>query len=150
MKIPVSVIIAAYQAERYIAESIESILNQSIQPEEIIVVNDGSTDGTMDIVKQYPQVTIVENDKNLGSCATLNHGLRVASMPWISFLDADDLWVEHRLKMQWEAVLEKGDDAAAFLFFGHTHSCYFLPLAAPCSFFPSSLHLIPTLTISSK
>lgn len=119
MKVPVSVIMPAFNAERYIAESIESILSQSFSPEEIIVVNDASTDGTVDVVRQYPQVKLVENTKNIGICATLNHGLEVASMPWIAFLDSDDLWAKRKLELQWQSILQKGEQAENYLFFTH-------------------------------
>ncbi len=95
----VSVIIPAYNGERFIAQAIDSLLNQSYDPLEIIVVNDGSTDGTTTVVARYPSVRLIEQ-KNGGVASARNHGVREAKGELVSFLDQDDRRTEGSLKAQ--------------------------------------------------
>lgn len=83
---------AAYNAERYISEAIESVLNQSYDTWELLIINDGSTDKTLDTVKKYefnPKIKIY-HQQNRGQCAATNLGLKNATGDFIQFLDADD------------------------------------------------------------
>ena len=93
--IQLSVIIPAYNAEHTIARAINSISGKSIDKTEIIVVNDGSTDGTAQTVSNLlsPNVRLVNLEKNMGVSSALNRGLDVAKGNYIAFLDSDD-WVE--------------------------------------------------------
>ncbi|HEV7348079.1 glycosyltransferase family A protein [Telluribacter sp.] len=96
----ISVIIPVYNAERYVAETLESVLEQSLKPAEIIVINDGSTDNTLEVLKKYsPYVRLVSRE-NRGASATLNESLGLASQPLIAFLDADDIWTPDKLERQ--------------------------------------------------
>lgn len=88
-----SVIIPLYNKAPYIQRAIDSVLNQSVQDFEIIVVNDGSTDGGEELVKEkYGDQIHLLNQTNQGVSAARNKGIAHAKFPWIAFLDADDLW----------------------------------------------------------
>lgn len=92
----VSVIIPAYNAERFIAETIQSVLNQTFQDFELIVINDGSKDKTPDIVQEFcnkDSRVILINKPNTGVSDTRNLGMRTAKGEYIAFLDADDLFL---------------------------------------------------------
>jgi glycosyltransferase involved in cell wall biosynthesis len=95
----VSVIVAAYNAERYISETLDSIFAQTFKDYEVIVVDDGSTDRTPSIVAQYPLVTCLQQ-RNCGQPAARNAGIRAARGRYLAFLDADDLWLPSKLEKQ--------------------------------------------------
>jgi len=95
----VSVVIPARDAEAYIADAIVSVLRQTYEPVECIVVDDGSTDDTSTIVQQHYGVLYLRQE-NRGVVAARHAGVRVSRGPFIAFLDADDVWVEHKLVVQ--------------------------------------------------
>ena len=97
MKQPlVSIIVPAYNVERYIEECIDSLLNQSYKNIEIIVLDDASTDATRYLLKQYEgRIQIVENDTNQGQGARRNQGMKLAKGEYIYFVDSDD-WIESK------------------------------------------------------
>lgn len=96
----VSVVIPCYNAERYIAATIESVLAQDQPGLEIIVVDDGSRDGSVALVRrQFPQVR-VEQQANAGVAAARNRGLALARGEWVAFVDADDIWLPGKLAAQ--------------------------------------------------
>lgn len=109
--VKVSVVMPAYNAEKYIDESIKSILNQSYNNFEFIIINDGSTDRTKDIILSYSDKRIVylENEKNSGIVITLNRGLEKANGKYIARMDADDIAAKTRLAKQ-VAYMEKNED----------------------------------------
>src|SRR5690349_16045680 len=86
----VSVVIPTYNYGRFIAESVESAIRQTFPPYEVIVVDDGSTDGTGSIVKRFGEKVRYIRQENLGVCAARNHGVQVSKGKVIAFLDADD------------------------------------------------------------
>jgi len=94
----VSIIMPVYNGERYIRMAIESILAQTWQDWELIVINDGSTDATAEILSQFadPRITMIYQD-NQGEAAARNAGLAVAAGEYIAFLDADDLYLPNAL-----------------------------------------------------
>lgn len=102
----VSVIIPAYNAGEHISLAIDSVLAQSRPAEEIIVIDDGSTDNTAEIVHGYGDKIKYIHQKNAGAAAARNAGIEQASGNWIAFLDADDEWLKDNLKLQIE-VLKK-------------------------------------------
>lgn len=111
---PTSVVIPAFNAEKYLAEAIESVLAQTSKPLEIIVVDDGSTDGTAETAKRFSEVTYV-TQANAGVAAALNHGSRAATGEFIAFLSADDIWSNAKLERQLQAL----DGKPGRLVFGH-------------------------------
>jgi len=98
----ISVVIPLYNKEKYIKRAIESVLNQTFQNFEIIVVNDGSTDRSAEVVKNIkdPRIKLI-NQKNAGVSAARNRGIQEAKYEYIAFLDADDFWEENFLETVW-------------------------------------------------
>lgn len=107
----ISVLMPAYNAERYIAQSIQSVLAQTDENFELIVVNDASTDSTRDVVLQYrdPRLQLIDNPRNLGIVETLNRALATARGRYIARIDADDLCIPTRFAKQ-KAVLDSRPD----------------------------------------
>ncbi|WP_309386010.1 glycosyltransferase family 2 protein [Cerasicoccus frondis] len=95
--------VAAYNAEAFIAETIESILDQSYSPQEIIIVDDGSTDKTPEIIAQYPGVRLIQQT-NQGEGAARNRIIQEAQGKYIAFLDHDDKWRPEKLAKQVAAL----------------------------------------------
>lgn len=98
----VSVIMSAYNAEKYISESTKSILNQSYKNIEFIVINDGSTDNTLSLIKKFkdPRIILINNKKNKGLIYSLNRGLRLSKGKYIARMDADDISFKNRFQVQ--------------------------------------------------
>lgn len=111
MKPRVSVIIPTYNSERYIDAAIKSVLSQTHAPAEIIVVDDGSTDGTAVALQPYRELIRYVHQKNSGEPAARNRGLREAGSEYIAFLDADDVWHPNKLELQM-AYFEAHPDCA--------------------------------------
>ncbi|MBY0549707.1 MAG: glycosyltransferase family 2 protein [Candidatus Obscuribacterales bacterium] len=112
----ISVIIPAHNAEKHIEQALLSVANQSYAPHEIIVVDDGSTDGTAELVNNLSDVaTVLLSQPNSGAAAARNFGIKQATCPLIAFLDADDLWVQSKLALQVDAMKDAQLDAV----FGH-------------------------------
>ncbi|MBC1220287.1 glycosyltransferase [Nostoc sp. UCD121] len=103
----ISVIIPAYNSEKTIKETIESVLNQSFRHLELIVINDGSQDSTLEIITKIPDSRIkVFSYPNAGGNVSRNRGLHHAVGKFVSFLDADDIWTPDKLKSQLKALQE--------------------------------------------
>jgi len=101
----ISVIIPVYNGAQFIKEAIESVIRQSIDEIEILVVDDGSTDYTKEIIDAIPYPSIVYyRQENQGPSSARNLGLRKARHHYVSFLDADDFWPAGKLKAQLEAI----------------------------------------------
>lgn len=96
-EIRITVVIPAYNVEKYISRCIESALGQSFKPYEILVVDDGSTDNTAKLIKNYDKVVRYVFQENSGSSSARNFGIRQAKGDWIAFLDSDDEWLEDHL-----------------------------------------------------
>lgn len=104
----VSVVMAAYNEEAHVGEALESVLNQTWPNVEVIVVDDGSTDGTRAILRDYQrreQICLIENAENMGLPRSLNRGIKQANGRYIARMDADEESAEDRLQKQ-VAVLE--------------------------------------------
>lgn len=102
MSLSVSVLIPVYNAAPYIVECLESVLEQSRQADEIIIIDDGSTDQSLNKLAPYAQHPLIQvhTRENQGVGHTLNEALDLASGDLIAFLDADDVWVPHKLRQQ--------------------------------------------------
>jgi len=96
----ISVIIPVYNGDKYLAEAIESVLNQSYQPLDVIVLDDGSTDNSAEVAKRYLQSLKYFYQPNGGLASALNYGISKSEGEYISFLDADDLWRPDKLNLQ--------------------------------------------------
>lgn len=97
-------IIPTYNRREELARSLNSVFEQTLPPKEVIVVDDGSTDGTAQWVRQrYPAAMLIEQE-NQGVSAARNHGIRHSSGPWLAFLDSDDAWLPKKLELQVEAL----------------------------------------------
>ncbi|MTJ08765.1 glycosyltransferase family 2 protein [Anabaena sp. UHCC 0204] len=115
----VSVIIPAYNTEKYIAKAIESVLQQTLNNLELIVVDDSSSDDTVAIASSFadPRVKVLVNSENLGAAATRNRAISEATGKWIAVLDSDDWYAPERLeKLVQIASTEKADMIADDLY----------------------------------
>ena len=99
---PVSVIIPVYNGEHYLAEAIESVLNQSFQAFELLVIDDGSTDKSGEIACSYPRVRYIHQN-NRGVASARNRGIHNSQGTFLTFLDADDIWLPEKLALQIKA-----------------------------------------------
>lgn len=108
-----SVVIAAYNQRERLLDAIESVIRQTLPPHEVIVVDDGGSDGTAEAVRRrYPTVRLIVQE-NRGKGIARNHGAFVATGDWLCFLDHDDLWHPEKLAAIDEAVTEFPDAVAA-------------------------------------
>ena len=104
----ISVIIPTYNRVFFLKRSIDSVLAQTLQPYEIIIVDDGSSDGTSAMIKKnYPNLNLIYQD-NKGVSAARNIGDKASSGDWVCFLDSDDEWKKNKLSEQ-HIALEKND-----------------------------------------
>jgi len=98
----VSVIVPTYNCGTWLAECLQSVLKQSQRPDEIIVIDDGSTDNTVEIVQKYlPEIMFIQQE-NQGQAAARNNAAAKATGDWLAFLDADDVWLPHKMERQLE------------------------------------------------
>lgn len=101
--ISVSVVIPTHNRENRLPAAVRSVLDQTLPPSEIIVIDDGSTDATPALMAGFPEVRYIQQE-NRGVSQARNHGIRVAKHEWIAFLDSDDEWLPRKLERQWEAL----------------------------------------------
>lgn len=103
----ISVIIPVYNGARYIREAVRSALEQTLKPDEIIVVDDGSTDDTPRVLKALAETGIIAIRKgNAGAGSARNQGIETATGSLIAFLDADDVWLPEKLATQTRILRE--------------------------------------------
>ncbi len=95
-----SVIIPAFNSERYLGETIESALQQKNVKCEVIVADDGSTDGTFEVAQSFGKRVKIISQPNSGCSSARNDGARAATGVYLAFLDADDIWLPEKLEMQ--------------------------------------------------
>jgi glycosyltransferase involved in cell wall biosynthesis len=96
----VSCVVPAFNSAAYLDAALDSIFAQTYRPIEVIVVDDGSTDGTLDLVRRRSRRINLLRQHNQGPAATRNLGLRAATGEYVAFLDADDLWLPEKLRKQ--------------------------------------------------
>lgn len=108
----VSVIVPTYNRSTFLARAINSVLQQTVQDFEIIVIDDGSTDGTEEHLRRFEEIEprlkrclVYEKQKNRGANAARNAGIRLARGEYIAFLDSDDLWHPRKLELQLTDIL---------------------------------------------
>lgn len=112
--LPVSVIVPVFNGERYLAEAIESILGQSQPPLEIILIDDGSRDGSAEIAESFGPAVSLHRYSNGGLPMARNRGVRLARGEFLAFLDADDLWDRRKLELQSQVFLSRPETEAVF------------------------------------
>jgi glycosyltransferase involved in cell wall biosynthesis len=112
----ISTVITVYNMERYIASAIESVLRQTRPSDEIIVVDDGSTDGTPDVLRGFATQVRVISQQNGGPASAVNAGIAASSGDTLAFLDGDDLWLPEKLWIQSAALSSEADLEAVFGF----------------------------------
>jgi len=105
----ISVVIPVYNGEAFISDAIQSVLKQTVRPYEVIVVNDGSVDGTAEKLALFGTRITVISIPNGGVSNARNVGIQASSGELIAFLDADDIWYEDKLERQLE-VFERYPD----------------------------------------
>lgn len=99
----VSIIMPSWNTAQFIAESIQSVINQTYKNWELLIVDDCSTDDTDNIVEPFltdARIKYFKNEKNSGAALTRNRAMREAKGEWIAFLDSDDLWMPEKLEKQ--------------------------------------------------
>lgn len=137
----ISVVIPCYNGEAYIGQALESVRAQTRQPQEILVINDGSTDRTADVARSFDEVRLLDNSVNMGPSVTRNRALIEARGNTVAFLDADDVWLPHHLETVVGLLEEHPDAGVAFSaveFFGEREGVWHaarLPEAEPTDAF---------------
>lgn len=122
MKELVSIIVPVYNVKSYIAATIESVLAQTYTDWELLLIEDGSTDGTKEFVEQYLKEQADDRIKfhiipqNIGAAAARNYGMDISKGRFVTYLDSDDLWQPEKLSHQVAFMMEKD---AAFSFTGY-------------------------------
>ena len=120
----IDVIIPVFNGEKYLAETLVSVQKQTLLPARIIVVNDGSTDKTAEIIASFSQsdrrIIPLHLPQNRGPSAARNAGIETSSAPFVAFLDADDIWLPEKLETQVEVFQQVGPET------GFVHSSYFV------------------------
>lgn len=125
----VSVIIALFNAEKYLRQCLDSVLNQTLKDIEVICVNDGSTDNSLKILQEYFQKdkrVLVVDQKNQGAGAARNNGMRHAKGEFLSFLDADDFFENNMLEEAYRAARVGDADVCVFAadLFVQSENCF--------------------------
>ena len=110
----VSVVMPAYNCQRYIESAIRSVMDQSCRDWELIVVDDLSDDSTSELVQKLSEIDdrirLVENEINMGAAESRNRGLELSLGEYVAFLDSDDLWHPEKLEHQLQRMQESGAD----------------------------------------
>lgn len=110
----ITVVIPAYNAAKYLGEALESVLTQTRRPDEIIVIDDGSTDDTTQVIERFGKAVVTIRQQNAGEGAARNAGIRAARGDYIAFLDADDVCAPERLDRQALALGRSSDAVACY------------------------------------
>ena len=102
--VSISIIMSVFNSEKYLKEAIDSILKQTFRDFEFIIIDDGSSDSSVTIIKSYEDIRIkfIENNVNIGLAASLNKGIEMATGKYIARMDSDDVAVPERLEQQYK------------------------------------------------
>lgn len=113
----VSIVVPVYNAEKFLKDTIQTVLEQTYPNWELLLVDDCSNDNSVDIIKEYvkddKRIRLLKNEKNSGAALTRNHGIKEAKGTYLCFLDADDLWEKEKLEKQLKFMK---DNCCAFSF----------------------------------
>ena len=135
-----SIIVPVFNGEQFIREALDNIISQDYPSSEIIIIDDGSTDRTADIIKQLPYELRYFNQENNGPSAARNKGIKEAMGEYIAFLDVDDLWPKNNLYILAEALLHNKDIEVVQ---GHGQLAYYNPETRAYEYSGSPLGLFP-------
>jgi len=115
----ITVLMSVYNGEKYLREAVESILNQTFSDFEFLIIDDASTDSSLEILQSYddPRIKIIRNIENLGLTKSLNIGIRLAKREYIARMDADDISLPERFERQITFLLNHPDIALAGTFY---------------------------------
>ncbi len=129
-----TVLMPVYNASCHLREAMDSVLQQTFTNFELLIVNDGSTDDTVNIIREYndPRIRLLENEKNMGISETLNRGIREASSDLIARMDADDICYPDRLQRQYTFMKDNPDCAMV--------SCYVRIISNDGAFVRQEVH----------
>ncbi len=144
--LPVSVVVPCYQCATSIRRAVESVWRQSAKPSEVILVDDASSDGTLEVLRELERdyqgwIVAIELSKNSGPASARNVGWMRAKYPLIAFLDADDSWHPEKLRVQYTYMRDNPSVVAS------GHQCLFVPDGAvepellSCSFSTTPINL---------
>lgn len=118
----ISIIVPVYNAEKFIAETMDCVLAQTYPHWELLLVEDGSSDSTVEVIERYiaekreKRIRLIRQPANLGAAKARNRGMQEAAGRYIAYLDADDLWTPEKLERELAFMKEK---EAAFVFTGY-------------------------------
>ena len=113
--VSISIVMPVFNEERYIKKAISSVLDQSFDDFELIIVNDGSTDATLDVINEFEdERIIIINQSNRGPGASRNSALEIAQGDYVMFLDGDDWYCSDALKTAYGEITSKGTDISIF------------------------------------
>lgn len=119
----IDVVIPVYNGASYILDCVSSVLSQTLKPRSVIIIDDGSTDETVELVnsllKSHPIVMLHRVGRNIGVSAARNAGIRLSKAPFVAFIDADDIWAPNKLALQLQ-VFKSASRPVGFV-----HSSYF-------------------------
>ena len=106
----VSIVVPVYNAEKFLKDTIQTVLEQTYPNWELLLVDDCSNDNSVGIIKEYvkddKRIRLLKNEKNSGAALTRNHGIKEAKGTYLCFLDADDLWEKEKLEKQLKFMKE--------------------------------------------
>ena len=117
-QLKISVVIVVYNGERYLRQAIESALDQTYPPHEVVVVDDGSTDSSVEIAHSFGDKVICRVQQNQGPSAARNFGTEVSTGEWVAYLDADDYWLPTKLEQQ--IAVAQRDPSVGLIYTGRT------------------------------
>ena len=112
MKELISIVMTSYNYANYIAEAIESVINQTYKNWELIIIDDASTDNSIDVINNYlndSRIKLYVNEKNLGLAESLKKGIDLASGNWIAFLESDDKFTPNSIEEKVKAISTDAD-----------------------------------------
>lgn len=118
----ISIIVPVYNANKFIVETMDCVVGQTYSRWELLLVEDGSSDGTVETIERYiaenneTRIRLIRQPENMGAAKARNRGLLEAAGRYIAYLDADDLWLPEKLEHELNFMREKG---AAFAFTGY-------------------------------
>jgi len=156
-EVKISVVMPAYNAGKYIREAVNSVLNQTFSGFELIIINDGSTDNTQEIISSFtdPRIILINHEVNKGIASALNTGLLHAKTEYLARFDADDVCFPERLAIQFdflethpdyiltggdaEYISENGEHLFHFKCIGHTNEQITKKINVYCPFIHSSV-----------